>query len=131
MHRPWKVALALAAGVLPGVALWLLLRPAAPLGIGRSAYKHIQEGMTPAEVEAVIGLPPGDYRSDPGRPGAYAELPPGPGFHILGWVNDDCNIQVRVDGRTGRVDIKIMGEPILSPSTLRRAWEDFRSWLDL
>ena len=38
-------------------------------------------------------------------------------------------VQVRVDGRTRRVDNKIMGEPILSP--LRRAWEDFRSWLDL
>jgi hypothetical protein len=38
-------------------------------------------------------------------------------------------VQVRVDGRTRRVDNKIMGEPI--PPPLRRAWQDFRSWLDL
>ena len=129
MRRRWKVALALVAGVLLGAALWLRLRPDPPSArINSSAYERIEDGMTPAEVEAVIGLPPGDYRSDPARPGAYAEFLPRPGVRVLEWVNDQCNIQIRVDRRTGRVAGKILGEPL--PSPLRRAWDDFRSWLD-
>jgi hypothetical protein len=129
MCKRWKVALALAAGVLLGVPLWLLLRPLPPSArVNRSAYECIEEGMTPAEVEAVIGLPPGDFRSDPARPRAYAEFLPRPGARVLEWVGDDCNIQVRLDERTGRVANKIMGEAI--PSMPRRAWQDFRDWLD-
>jgi hypothetical protein len=131
MRRRWKVALLLAAGcALLGVAGWALLRPPAPSArINEAAYERIEDGMTPAEVEAVIGLPPGDYRSDPARPRAYAEFMPQQGVRVLEWVGDDSNIQVRVDERTGRVVSKIMGEPL--PSPLRAAWDQVRSWLDL
>jgi hypothetical protein len=66
MRKRTKVALLLAVGatVLLGVA-GFLLRSASP--ITPRAYHRIKEGMTRQEVEAVLGLPPGDYRSRAGR----------------------------------------------------------------
>jgi hypothetical protein len=83
--------------------------------------------MTEAEAESVIGLPPGDYRSDPASPGHFAEFLPKPGVRILEWEADSCNIQVRVDENSGRVLSKIVGEP-LSPPT---PWQRLRDWLRL
>jgi hypothetical protein len=41
--------------------------------VTRAAHERIEEGMTQAEVEAILGGPPGDYRT---RPGDSMDLPP-------------------------------------------------------
>jgi hypothetical protein len=56
----------LAVAVLTGVvlgAVWVLWPEPA---IGPASYERIQLAMTQAEVEAVIGLPPGNYYRYPG-----------------------------------------------------------------
>ena len=58
-------------------------------------------------MEDIIGLPPGDYRSDPAGIFRHAEFVPGPDTQILEWEGENCNIQIRVDKRTARVTTKI------------------------
>src|SRR4051794_11455519 len=90
-----------------GVMGGLLLRPAPPSSRITPAAERIAPGMTAAEAEAVIGLLPGDYRSDPTSPRRYAEDQPQPGARILEWEADSCNIQVRVDEKRGRLRSKL------------------------
>ena len=59
-HTKVTLLLVLSVTVLAGTA-YLLLRPASP--INPRTYRRIKEGMNRREVEAVIGLPAGDYRS--------------------------------------------------------------------
>jgi hypothetical protein len=88
------------------------------------AYERIEAGMTQSEVETIIGLPPGDYRSNLASPRHRAEFVPKAGVQILEWEVDDCNIQVRVDEQSGRVLSKICGEPL--PSRTRRFFNQLR-----
>jgi hypothetical protein len=62
MRKRTKVALVLVVGaaVIAGTA-YLLLKPASP--INPWAYQRIKAGMTQRDVEAVFGLPAGDYRT--------------------------------------------------------------------
>jgi hypothetical protein len=120
MRRRRKLVLFTAAGcalLLLGGAVWLLLRPL-PLSarINAEAFERIEPGMTPAEVGAVIGLPPGDYRSDPASVRRRAEFLPQKGARVLEWEGDGFNIQVRVDEGSGRVRSKICGEPLSPPA---------------
>jgi hypothetical protein len=111
---------------LLGVQTWLLLRPAPPsTKITAAAAGRIERGMTTVEVETIIGLPPGDYRSDPATPRHYAELLPKEGGRVLEWEADGCNIQVMVDDQSGRVLSKIVGEPITPVPLMERV----RTWL--
>jgi hypothetical protein len=111
-----------------GMAVWLLSRPGPPSSrITPAAAERIERGMTAAEVEAVIGLPPGDYRSDPASPRHYAEFLPQPGVRLLEWEADSCTIQVRVDEKSDRVQSRIVGEPLGPPSP----WQRLRDWLGL
>jgi hypothetical protein len=126
-RRRWQLALLVAAGcALLGAAAWVLLRPAPPSAkVNPAAAERIERGMTEAEVEAVLGLAPGDFRSDPNGPRHFAQLLPQQGFRILEWEADRCNIQVKVDERSGRVVSKIVGEPLAPPSF----WEKVRALL--
>jgi hypothetical protein len=126
----WRRKLAACAAVcallVAGGLAWLLLRPVPPSArVNRGAFARIEPGMTPAEVETVIGLPPGDYRADPASPRHRAEILPKPGERVLEWEADDCNIQVRVAGGTGRVVSKICGEPL--PTPLQEFLDDVHS----
>src|SRR5262245_38143742 len=53
-------ALAAAVG-LAGMVGWWAMTPPPLRGVNLRIYKRIQEGMTRAEVEAVIAMPPGYY----------------------------------------------------------------------
>ncbi len=129
MRRRWKlILLAAACLVLLCAALWLLLRPPPPSSkITPAAAERVAPGMTEDEVVAAIGLPPGDYRSDPAGPRHFVEFLPKPGVRVLEWEADACNIQVKVDEPTGRVASKIVGQPMPPPS----AWSRLRGWLGL
>jgi hypothetical protein len=52
--------------VLAGMLLALVMPRHCPLT--RAACGRIKEGMTQAEVEKILGVPPGDYRTRPVRP---------------------------------------------------------------
>jgi hypothetical protein len=126
--RRWKIGLLAAACAVLGVAAWLLVRPPSPSSrITPEASELIVPGMTAAEAEAVIGLPPGDYRSDLASPRHYAEYLPKPGVRVLEWEADACTIQVRVDEGSGRVLSKIVGEPLRPPTI----WQRLRTRLGL
>jgi hypothetical protein len=126
--RYWKITLLAAACAVLSVAAWLRVRPLSPSSrITPAASERIVPGMTAAEAEAVIGLPPGDYRAGPASPRHYAEFLPKPGVRVLEWEADDCTIQIRVDQPSGRVLSKIVGEP-LGPPLL---WQRLRTWLGL
>src|SRR4051794_24937443 len=62
--RKWALRLlpvALTGLLFGGYIFW----PKSNGPIGRGAYDRLTNGMTEAEVEAVIGLPAGDYSSEP------------------------------------------------------------------
>jgi hypothetical protein len=54
------VALVVAGGL---VALLRPMNPSRP--VSRATFERVEEGMIPTEVHAIIGLPPGDYRTGP------------------------------------------------------------------
>jgi hypothetical protein len=56
----WKLALALAL-LLACVTTLLWLFPPPPSRVTRAAFEKIEEGMTLAEVEAIMGGPAGSY----------------------------------------------------------------------
>jgi hypothetical protein len=62
MRRPILGVTVLGLVLATAGALLLVLRPPAPR-IGSESFDAIRKGMTQPEVEAVIGVPPGDYRT--------------------------------------------------------------------
>ena len=54
--------------VLAGLAVVVVLRPRPPSRITLENCNRIREGLSRAEVEAILG-PPGDYRTGPGETG--------------------------------------------------------------
>jgi hypothetical protein len=99
--------------VLAGLALGLVafalwpVRPPAPDRITQENFDRIQEGMTCAEVEALLGGPPGDYRSveteSIGRfigpedidPGECARCDPEDPCSRVAWIGNDGIIRVQ------------------------------------
>jgi hypothetical protein len=64
--RKLLIGLLAVALVLFGALLPLVLPRHCP--VNRGAFERIEEGMTQAEVEAILGGPPGDYRTQPPAP---------------------------------------------------------------
>ncbi len=72
-----------------GVLVW---SAAPPSGIGRLSCIRVRTGMSQAQVEAVLGCPPGDYRAEPH---AICES----WLHHLGetrqdWSSDDGQLRI-------------------------------------
>jgi hypothetical protein len=68
----WGVALAIVSIVVLFLLAfgWLDLRTTAPSArINPQAYARVEQGMHREEVQAAIGLPPGEYRDDAHQPG--------------------------------------------------------------
>jgi hypothetical protein len=83
--------------VLAGVLVALVMPRHCP--VNRAAYDRIEEGMSLAEVEALLGGPPGDYRTvwtreedklfGPTRLSGVAL--------VYGWAGDEGNVYVMPD----------------------------------
>jgi hypothetical protein len=104
------VIVCLAVALLLGGALFALLRPCT-CPVTAAAYERIEAGMTRAEVESILGGPPGDYRTCPGTrnrlprirtrlipipPGDYRRrpcLPPRDDDHDV-WSGDEGEVHV-------------------------------------
>lgn len=68
--------------------------------IGPASYQRIQFGMTQAEIEAIIGLPPGDYNNGPPRyetPKAGSNKEEPAGFQMAKWTGTRHSIVVVFD----------------------------------
>ncbi len=132
------MGLLLALLVLLFVA-YLVLVPRGPsCHITHAAYERIRPGMSVDEAQAVIGLPPGDYRTDASSqqhapadesetvPGlAYAQGDPGP--DPADWMSDQGCIWLEVDPKRGVV-AKHYGTMREAKPTLV---ERIRDWLRL
>jgi hypothetical protein len=78
------------------IALWLTTRTHQ---ISDDGFRNLRQGMTMAEVEVVLGVPPGVYGSVTKGP-----LVPfvGPGRRAEIWLSDGYQIIVSFDEQTGR-----------------------------
>jgi hypothetical protein len=92
----------LAVGLVLAGALFALVMPR-HCPVNRAACGRIKEGMTRAEVEKILGGPPGDYRTRPESnnlllfPPASGGLVPLPGAR-KSWAGDEVVVHVYFDG---------------------------------
>lgn len=63
--------------------------------INRRAYEQIHEGLTRAEVDELVGLPPGDYTAHKNAPGGFRSSPGVP--PPLWWASDEGCLVVWFD----------------------------------
>jgi hypothetical protein len=116
-RKLWLVALGggvlLAAGLVAYCLLVASSRP--PVHADRAAHDRIRVGMTGAEVEALLGGPPGDYTTGPcmvTAMGLWAE-----GATYRDWVSDEGSITVAFDP-----DGRVVGKVFNQVSRMDRGW---------
>ena len=105
--------------VLAGLAVVVVLRPRPPSRITLENCNRIREGLSRAEVEAILG-PPGDYRTGPGETGHgstenmfwtpdrsldvargmdwsnFSQSPDAPGLCAI-WLSDSATVIIGID----------------------------------
>lgn len=120
-RRSWPLLSAIACIALAASAFWL----AHPrVSISQATCDKIKPGMTRAEVEALIGGPPGDYSTKSALP-AILELPPGVSRFEL-WFDDQGVIMVVFDEGGKARHIFFSDDLILLDQGF---FERLRSWL--
>jgi len=90
MRKHWLLGL-LTLALVFGASAMLLSLPQRESAIARKNFDRIQEGMTEAEVEAILGGPPGKYTDRP-DPVLYHGIM----FHRW-WIGEDAVITIEVD----------------------------------
>src|SRR5262249_15470800 len=106
-------------------AVYFLIRPGVPShNINLATVERIQKGMTLAEVEAILGVPAGDYTTGPTTSHCNGWMGPGD----KEWAGDEGVIAVWFD-REG----KISGADFapVSPRTGLTWFEKLQIWLGL
>jgi outer membrane protein assembly factor BamE (lipoprotein component of BamABCDE complex) len=123
--KRWPVLLALLVAFAP-LAVGLLL----PHG-GRVTCENcerIKEGMTEAEVRAILGKPWDDSLFDPERPSMVVELQGPIWKYSRQWVGDDCEIFVTFDDN-GRVMNRVLASARRPRSSVPyRVWRRLCEW---
>jgi hypothetical protein len=85
--------------VLAGLVLAVVMPRQCPVNCA-AAYR-IKEGMTQAEVHAILGGPPGDYRTRPSaHPYSWYRFRFGPPRLIEEWIGDEGTVTVDYHRRT-------------------------------
>jgi hypothetical protein len=95
-ERPMKKSLiaCVAVGLMLAGGLIALLGPR-HCPVDRAAFERVEEGMTRAEVHAILGGPPGDYRTGPEAPAWGGVLSEGSDGRIVEfWVGDEGTVMV-------------------------------------
>jgi hypothetical protein len=94
--------------VAVGLAILLLVfavqlyRHSNARGFKRQDFLSVREGMTLAEIEQVLGCPPGDYRTGPT---GVDNVPPRSGRDEFGSLRWHFTKEAIWDSDTGRIDI--------------------------
>jgi hypothetical protein len=110
-------------GVVTFVYLWTIPHHV----LDFDTYRKIRAGMDAAEVERVIGFPPGNYSETKLPRGWEAQrITLHRDEHVMGWATDKGLIRVLFD-RTGRV-IHVTFDYNLPPESLI---ERVRNWLGI
>jgi hypothetical protein len=103
--RKKVVVLLVVALVLIGAQLALVLP--LPCPVNHAAFARIKEGMTREEVHAMLGVPPGDYRTRPPKPITGLAITDGTMIalicvrHTERWVGDEGAIDIDYSGAWG------------------------------
>ncbi len=92
--------------------------------VSKEHFLRIKEGMTPAEVEAIIGGPPGDYATCQYLPNVCGT----PYDTFDSWIGDEGMIFVRFDKDTGKVLWAGYSET-MRDSNKPTPFERIRQWL--
>jgi hypothetical protein len=124
MRKRRKVVLGLAAAalVLTGHVGWRAFAPPRHR-ITADSIRAIRGGMTLAEVETLLGAPPGDY-STTGKGVVGRDASPLPTWYYKSWSADDAGVTVWFDNEGWVVmkEVAIWAPPV--------SWLDrVRSWL--
>jgi hypothetical protein len=99
--RKWAVAFLALALLLVGTSLPLVVPRRCP--VSRAACERIKEGMTQAEVEAILGGPPGDYRIRPSETAEYILW----GEH---WTGDEGTVVLDIEDSRELTRVTSSGE---------------------
>lgn len=111
------------------VGLILLLARATEPRVTRAKLELVREGMTRAEVEALIGVPPGDYASGTVFSDCkFVERPEKPWAYSAEWTCDDGLLFVYFDENDRVVWAVTYNGWVSHEPTL---FEKLRSWLGL
>jgi hypothetical protein len=109
----------LAVVALVAAALW----PSNPHPC-RATFERARDGMTRDEVIAIVGVPPGDYKTGP-----HLTLPETPETWVAGaeyWFGDDGELRVRFyDGGATQVRVRGLWHVVKRPTLIDRACERF------
>jgi hypothetical protein len=70
-----------------------------PSPVTKAAFDQLEVGMTRAEVEAILGGPPGDYTTGPTNPNLTAIGTIDPEVEELWWCGDEGEINLGFDVR--------------------------------
>jgi hypothetical protein len=130
MRRRWLFGIGslIGVGLVTLVACWL--PPRSP--INRDAFERIEIGMTVAQVEAAIGLPPGDYGTRWIRVPVLSADAEDEFWRLahekkyISWSSDEGEILIRVSPEgvvTNKMFYKLVGSPRETP------WERLLRWI--
>jgi len=117
--RKWVVGFLALALLLVGVLMPLVVPRHCP--VNRRAFERVEVGMTQAEVQAILGGPPGDYRTRPGP--APCCFHNSTFWHDEQWFGDEGNVVVLYDRRKPNpvVHLSWTDEPAYSSGLLELA----------
>jgi hypothetical protein len=120
-RRKKLLSFGISAGLV--VVVYFAFRTSAPKhNINGASFEKIKQGMTLAEVEAILGGPAGDYTTRPTISECDGRLGPGD----KEWVSDDAAISVWFDPKGGILDASV--SPVFRRNDL--TWlERLRTWL--
>ncbi len=96
MRRRFTFILLASCSLLVVVGMIWMMFPSA--GVHRGAFNRIREGMFKSEVHAILGGPPGDYRTNPEEPRTqYVSFLRPIGGIKKDWIGDSIDIHVGFD----------------------------------
>jgi hypothetical protein len=119
--RKWVVVFLAVALLLVGVLQPLVMPRHCP--VNRVAFERIEVGMTEAEVHALLGGPPGDYRTRPGPDPGWFDNRTMQVLRDEQWFGDEGSVVVLFDRHEPNpvVFVSWFDEPAYSPGLLELA----------
>ncbi len=132
-RRKWKLlaAMAVALALLVGLAFALRAPPNPAAGVTQENIERVVDGLpiTLAEAEAILGCPPGDYRTKQAerRQGITAA---GPVWSVAKWYTDAWEVTLHVDdaGRVHGCGARRVEPPGRIEQFIGRAKRQWRAW---